>query len=535
MNRRDALHALALAPGVWLPGCISLRPFASASIAGEPPSDLRQILKPDRVYKSALAPASCIDVHAHFFNASDVPVRGFLEGPVAHSLDEPLAGIVRALAPFADALAGLAPTAPTEFAELLELASPVAALTRDQHQDLQERIDKDRRRVSNGVFEILRNSPFAAQFNRLKTSGSARLSGVLAEESAAFGPDTVQRAMQRGTERSQFRAQSVPGREVPAYVDGVMAFVGYMLSYRWMNLVAYQQAFSTSPNAFGIDQVFGALVDFDQWLDGPPRSSHEDQIKLHQLLSQLSGGYMRPLVAYNPWTDVASPGKALSRVVDAVTNRGFVGVKIYPPMGFRPLGNTEDPVPSTWRSPSPAALDQALLALWLECGRLDIPVMAHSGESMGTDDEHEKLAGPKGWSALLKRFQGLPPPLVNAGHFGGDDAKNDWSVQLAELMATPEGASMYADLGYWSALRCDGTEGSCSAEARLGAVLKRNPQTAQRIMYGSDWLMLSRERDWGDYPEDIARSTQGLLRPEELFGTNARRCFSRAFRTPAPV
>lgn len=530
MNRRAALASLAL-----LSGCCNLRPFAPASIAGEPAAGLQEILAPERINKSARAPKSCIDVHAHFFNASDVPVRGFLEGPVAHGVGEPLAGIVRALAPYAEALAQLAPTAQTEFAELVQMAAPVAAFAADRRPSLQERIDAHRQSVSNGVYEILKSTPFAPQFNALKARSPARLKALSAHESAPFGPDTVQRAMQRGAERSALRLQSVPGEDLAPYADGVMAFVGYMLSYRWMNLVAYQQAFSTSPTAFGVDQVFGALVDFDHWLECPPRSAHDDQVKLHQLLSQLSGGYMRPLVAYNPWAEIATPGKALARVVDAVTNRGFVGVKIYPPMGFRPFGNADAPVFAPAGSPAPADLDRVLLALWVECERLGVPVMAHSGESMGSDDAHEAQAGPKGWRALLKHFENRPPPLVNAGHFGGDEADNDWSEQLAELMTLPAGASMYADLGYWSALRCDGAAGSCSALSRLESVLKKNAAVGQRIMYGSDWLMLSRERDWGDYPEDLARSTQGLLRPEEFFGANAQRCFARALGRSAPV
>jgi hypothetical protein len=91
--------------------------------------------------------------------------------------------------------------------------------------------------------------------------------------------------------------------------------------------------------SISVDQVLGAFVDFDHWLTPLLRTAHEDQIKLHQLLSQLSGGYMLPLVAYNPWSDVLDNGKTLQRILDALDRRGFVGVKIYPPNGFRPYGN----------------------------------------------------------------------------------------------------------------------------------------------------------------------------------------------------
>lgn len=44
-------------------------------------------------------------------------------------------------------------------------------------------------------------------------------------------------------------------------------------------------------------------------------------------------------------------------------------------------------------------------------------------------------------------------------------------------------------------------------------------------MYGSDWLMLSREWDWAMYPHDIALASKGILAADDLFGLNAQRCF----------
>ena len=48
---------------------------------------------------------------------------------------------------------------------------------------------------------------------------------------------------------------------------------------------------------------------------------------------------------------------------------------------------------------------------------------------------------------------------------------------------------------------------------------------SKRVMYGSDWLMLSRERGWAMYPHDIALASKGILAADDLFGLNAQRCF----------
>ncbi len=104
-----------------LGGCCGLRPFPTPKISDEPLAGADSVLKPV-VVKAAGAPKFCVDVHAHFSNASDVPVKGFLEGPVAHDMKEPLRSLVKALAPFAGQRAPIAPTAANEYRELLEVA-----------------------------------------------------------------------------------------------------------------------------------------------------------------------------------------------------------------------------------------------------------------------------------------------------------------------------------------------------------------------------------------------------------------------------
>ena len=152
--------------------------------------------------------------------------------------------------------------------------------------------------------------------------------------------------------------------------------------------------------------------------------------------------------------------------------------------------------------------------------------MAHTGETMGSDYAHDTLGGPPGWGALFDLYRGRQAPLANAGHLGGDEATNAWTGLFAELMAKPEGATLYGDLGYWSNLRCSNpARAECTAsQDRLRAALKL-AGVPKRVMYGSDWLMLSRERDWAMYPHDIATATKDLLAAENLFGLNAKECF----------
>jgi predicted TIM-barrel fold metal-dependent hydrolase len=308
-----------------------------------------------------------------------------------------------------------------------------------------------------------------------------------------------------------------------------------MLSSRHQNLKTYQDAFSENENSIGVRRVLASLVDFDRWLDCPPRSAHEDQLKLHALLSRMSGYHMLPLISYNPWSDVAEDGKGLALVEDAVRNYGAVGVKIYPPNGFLPWANAATKIP---KAPDGAEIDRVLQKFWRTCQDLQVPVLAHAGPSMGKDALHSKLSGPAGWKSLLSApwWPGAERPRIVLGHFGGDSGDagiDDWTLQFATLMKEPYGRNVYADLGYWEKLRCPMVSpGECEkAQARLAAVLSIDigggEVVADRVMYGSDWLMLSKEKNWPSYAQQLHASLRSFAPQfvERAFGTNAERCF----------
>ena len=96
-RRRALLLGSLSAPALALGGCATTR-FPDPPIDGEAPTGLRPILAPGPVTKAPGAPPRVIDVHGHFFNARDVPVAGYLRGPVAHSKGGLLGDLIEALA-----------------------------------------------------------------------------------------------------------------------------------------------------------------------------------------------------------------------------------------------------------------------------------------------------------------------------------------------------------------------------------------------------------------------------------------------------
>lgn len=545
--RRSLLRGAAGAAGLGLAGCCNLRdfpepeilPLRSGAASHEP-----TYLSPTCSNKLREARAPAIDVHTHFFNASDVTVKGYLEGPVAHSMpSKVLADLVRLLAPIADELGAAAPTAKEEYDELLKIERLVSGLSAERvATTLDDRMKSHRENQSIVFFKLIntqRGRPFREAYDVLQQANRQRQSVVYSgAHSRSLNENSLWQVMEANETpitAAELRTRAKPDRGT--YSEGLLGFVGYMLSYRWANLRSYQKAFSTHDNALGVERVLTALVDFDRWLDCPPRSAHEDQMRLFDLISRRSGCYALPLIGYNPWTDAIDLEKsvALQRVKTAIKDYGFVGVKIYPPNGFRPDGKQ----PAIPNGPDPQKIQQALINLWRTCIELDVPVMAHSGESMGSDDEHNQLAGPTGWRVLAERYTSASPdrtPKVNLGHFGGDSIENTWTQQFAELMKSNGANRMYADLGYWSDLACGlmGNERCEDVRQRLKAALdtpiSKHEKVVDRVMYGSDWLMLSKEPYWSNYARELQDSIAAIAPDavEKIFHGNARKLYGQA-------
>jgi predicted TIM-barrel fold metal-dependent hydrolase len=258
-----------------------------------------------------------------------------------------------------------------------------------------------------------------------------------------------------------------------------------------------------------------------------------DQVRLHEQLVRLSGGFLLPVVGYNPATDLRENGAAIAVVNEAITKHGCIGVKIYPPNGYLPFGNKSGKCPVPRNLPpwwDGKKLDDRLKALYELCDRLGVPVMAHANESMGEDDDHDRLAGACGWRELASRQDvALTSLTVNAGHFGGDGSTNkDWTEQFTALMGTGPRLKLFADLGYWSDL-----ESSEAARQRLRSALNRTlpdgTRVLDRVMYGSDWLMMSQVEGYQRFPATVLRLLRDMGLPSQdvanVMGRNALACF----------
>ena len=165
VDRRSALRLLASTPALALGGCcLHDYPIATADVFSDRDSSHLPIFGRRPAVDGGIR---VIDAHAHFFNASDVPVRGFVAECLGHSAkSEELQKLLKFLGLIAEAVARAAPKAIDELNELraLEAAARQDATPADTAIRVEEYLEKGRREAEQLVVEKTAGSRFLEQY-----------------------------------------------------------------------------------------------------------------------------------------------------------------------------------------------------------------------------------------------------------------------------------------------------------------------------------------------------------------------------------
>lgn len=482
---------------------------------------------------SPLVRAESIDVHCHIFNASDVPVRGFVQHVVLNDEEEqrrPLPDPIgnQAILPaFAALIIALlssgAITADDEFARLsiaaADAAPPLPATSFD-------------RTLANELADILDTPGEAAG----EIGSSRQQLRALILSDAGLPPEAEPPDAQEISE-ALLLSDSMTGR--------YFRWARLMLSSRTEILDELERLYA-GPS--GTVLFTPALVDFSLWLDGEPRSSLVSQIVLMDALQRRSTVPIHAFVPFDPWrmardsatgkpnypewqaTGGTDPAElsALGLIQWAVEDMGFVGVKLYPPMGFRPSGNaqTDQTYPrraiEEFPGDFPTRIDSALDALYRWCAQSSVPIMAHASDSQGAAAGYAGRANPAHWAPVLTAH---PKLRLNLAHFGdsltADRDDDTWDDAFGALVVAGH-TGAYADLGYYAEVlpRVGGTDLSAQGIA-LRRFFDRYDPSARRLLFGTDWSMIGREPGHEQFPNRVA----ALLEAAGLDAAAKRRVF----------
>jgi predicted TIM-barrel fold metal-dependent hydrolase len=271
-----------------------------------------------------------------------------------------------------------------------------------------------------------------------------------------------------------------------------------------------------------------SLVDYDAWSDDRAPTPLATQIQIQEAIARLSlrgrigraDARFHPFVAFDPRRQ-AEGGAALELVRQAIDKSGFLGVKLYPPVGFAPLDNARLR-PKETLSPK---IDAALRALYAYCEAEEVPITTHASAANEYALGLRQLVAPERWRPALEAHPGL---RLNLGHFGhdygvvGPGSTAGWIHQGAVLVE--RFANVYADLAN-SPLVYDATYAARFVTI-LREVVKRNPRVKRRLMYGSDWWLSKLDPEAALAADRFRSTLANVLTPDEVddvMGRNALR------------
>ncbi|CAN7664330.1 amidohydrolase family protein [Ensifer adhaerens] len=482
-------------------------------------------------------PYPIVDVHCHFFNAADVPVEGLVRYvalreklPEAKLSADPLQSkrLENALVVFlVTALGDVAPKAKAEDA-ILKKRVP---------------------RPSDAEFERQKDEQLRIAVKQLVAlAGEQRAS--LTARSGAETPDYQGLLEQIGgtpglPQGLQRRSGSVEETDVDALasaakaheqIGNYLSFVRLMQDYRENLAETYARIFASKCR---FSMITPSILDFEKSIGGRASPQH-DQIdvmdEIQQLVIKRHGIHMHSFVGFDPHREAQKRGSSLENVRYAIMEKGFIGVKIYPPMGFKAWGNA-DP-----------AIDAALKRLYDWCRDNSVPIMAHAENSIGAGCGYGNMASPAYWKKLLdtNRYNDL---RINLAHFGAFDevirpgaptgvmvscaqdkfsGPPTWEDIIGKTIGHGRRPNLFADLSYLSELVTDNTPGLHEKiRALLDKWLRDYDPDARHLMFGTDWSMMALEKDYNAYVPRIAQQLKEANVSEEdqqnIFWKNASR------------
>jgi predicted TIM-barrel fold metal-dependent hydrolase len=297
-----------------------------------------------------------------------------------------------------------------------------------------------------------------------------------------------------------------------------------------------------------------ALVDYDAWSEDRAPTPLWQQVLVQESISRLSvagrigrsDARFHPFVAFDPRRQIEGPqaatlksggplataipvptaaSSALELVRYAIEAGGFLGVKLYPPVGFAPADN----VHLRRDLPFAAGLDGALEALYGYCASAEAPILTHTSAANEYGLGLHRLVSPEHWRPVLERH---PTLRLNFGHFGHDygvpqtntpmKPTDAWIYQAAALI--DRYPNVYADLSN-SPLVYDPGYGKRLC-ALLADVIARYPRVKRRLMYGSDWWLSGLDPEAAAAVGQFRATLGGLLGSDglaDLMGRNALR------------
>jgi predicted TIM-barrel fold metal-dependent hydrolase len=506
------------------------------------------------------------DIHCHVFNAADLPIRGFLDDIYISASPGLLRYSEEGLVAFVSTIMkGQAIAAEQEAAEINGTAVRLLAtdrFSRDYSRTtnaelLRQSVSAAAAELQNDVDVLQRGgtvrSPFAIQDVARQVRGRQQILRDLAAE--------TRNPMNAFVEGRAPSAAAVADGAVNAFLSGSgpQALVGVL----WMATLLTRRRRELVERLFDLPETNGtdvrilapAIIDYSYWLDDFNSSPLQDQIDVMSAIAAHppSGRAVHSWVSFCPWRQLRESAQA-GLVKTAILERGMLGVKLYPVMGFYPIGNEQaqargerypcnlESIPNFGKR-----MDDALRDIYQFCVDNDVPLLAHCSDSeypylfdcaqrpLAPKDALGLRGAPTIWAQVLQDY---PRLRLNIGHAGGlwdlsahpdpnrPIPSRPWTPEVIQLISSAPSA--YADIADYSSVYDRDQTDDLHILGVVNQSLNAYPGARDKLMYGTDWVMLSMALHAERYYPEMRRllpSQLGLnaAQTSGFFGGNAAR------------
>jgi hypothetical protein len=283
-----------------------------------------------------------------------------------------------------------------------------------------------------------------------------------------------------------------------------------------------------------------------------PTVPFDQQIRVAQALDAMFPGQLLHFSAFDPFRRQ----NALDLAKSAVNDFGAVGLKIYPPSGYRAAENAKlkfPPKPSTrgdalrqWESRyagwTETDLDATLQGLFVwSRDKKDVPLFTHCTRGgFEAEKGYGKMADPSFWRTALQNKNNVGMRLC-FGHAGGDeywfsdpdkDSQNRrdpaWQFGDKVVKLCLKYRNVYADVGYLAGIRDHSKAGYLLKRLTSLMNLESEDKTwrfGDKLMYGTDWHMMFKEPDYDKYLkrwDEVMKQVDNGKWRQKFFAGNAK-------------
>ena len=285
-----------------------------------------------------------------------------------------------------------------------------------------------------------------------------------------------------------------------------------------------------------VDLFVPLMIDYEYWFANSMDNRLGNQIDtVFKKVVLPYMGKIHPFVPFDPARELAyrkariSPDgqlegdRPMTLVKEAIEEKGFIGVKLYNSLGYRPLGNA-DPAVSLKRRRIAVRnnkltylfdgeeYDEVLCELYDYCVDNEVPITAHC--VMNGIEAYPGASFDFGkaefWEDVLKqeRYKNL---RLNLAHFGWNQApyqgfsgEDSWAQEVCDLIVKYD--NVYADVSHHRVLTAKGRRSFVDGYRQMKEYYPDDIDTIKkRILYGSDGHVLRRIRGYRKFLEKYER------------------------------